>query len=100
MELEFKAEAAAAGDAELFIHLDVDGLAALLRAVEAAMSTGHGYLRPGAGRTTIVSSGSPGAFGKVTVTFDHGAGPSDDSGPIRKPKPDPTPRTAIPAMQG
>lgn len=99
MELEFTSDAAA-DDAELFIHLDIDGLAALLRAVEAAMSTGHGYLRPRGSGAMIVSSKSPGAFGKVTVTFAHSAGPSDDIGPAGKPVPDPVPRADMPAMQG
>ncbi|HEX8482103.1 MAG TPA: hypothetical protein VF650_09390 [Allosphingosinicella sp.] len=75
MELEFKADGPA-DEPELFIHLDIDGLAALLRAIEAAMRTGHGQLSSdafGAGGT-IVGSGSPGAFKKVTVTFDHPAG--------------------------
>jgi hypothetical protein len=99
MELEFTAESAAADD-ELFIHLDLDGLAALLRAVEAAMSTGHGYLKPRSGSATVVSNKSPGAFGKVTVTFAHSAGPWDDRGPVCKPTPDPVPRTRVPALQG
>jgi hypothetical protein len=99
MELEFTSDTAA-DDAELFIHLDIDGLAALLRAVEAAMSTGHGYLTPRGGSAMIVSSRSPGAFGKVTVTFAHSAGPSDDRGPAAKPAPDPVPRTGLLALQG
>lgn len=75
MELEFTADRAVE-DAELFIHLDIDGLAALLKAIEGAMRTGHGELTSEAyGESgTIVSSGSPGAFKKVTVTFDRPAG--------------------------
>jgi hypothetical protein len=100
MEPEFTADAAAADDSELFIHLDIDGLAALLRAVEAAMSTGRGSLRPRAGSAMIVSNRPPGAFGKVTVTFAQSAGPSDDGDPAGKPAPDPASRTGVPAMQG
>jgi hypothetical protein len=71
MELEFTA-GSTADEPELFIHLDIDGLAALLKAIEAAMRTGRGELSsdaygPGG---TIVASGAPDAFGKVTVTFD------------------------------
>jgi hypothetical protein len=59
------------GDDELFIHLDLDGLAALLRAVEAALATGRGYLtcESAGGRGIAVSSGSSKAFDLVTVTF-------------------------------
>lgn len=99
MKLEFTADSSADDDAELFIHLDIDGLAALLRAVEAAMSTGRGSLRPRAGSAMIVSSKPPGAFGKVTVTFAQSAGPSDDSDPAGKPTPDPARRSRIPATQ-
>ncbi|HYG47792.1 MAG TPA: hypothetical protein VD846_07600 [Allosphingosinicella sp.] len=97
MEPEFTAGKAAA-DAELFIHLDMDGLAALLRAVEAAMATGRGHLTPRSGSAVIVGSGGSGAFGRVTVTFAHSAGPSHDRGPISKPTPDPVPRSRVPAM--
>ena len=59
------------GDDELFIHLDLDGLAALLRAVEAALATGRGHVTSDcAGGTGVaVSSGSKRAFDRVTVTF-------------------------------
>jgi hypothetical protein len=33
----------------LVIHLDLGGLAALMKAVEAAMATGRGRLEPGSG---------------------------------------------------
>ena len=99
MELEFTADRAESGG-ELFIHLDIDGLAALLGAVEAAMSTGRGALRPHGGSATSLSRGSSGAFGKVTVTFARSDGPSGDSGPLGKPRPDPVPRLEVPAIQG
>ena len=59
------------GDDELFIHLDLDGLAALLRAVEAALATGRGHLtcESAGGRGISVGSGSSKAFDLVTVTF-------------------------------
>jgi hypothetical protein len=59
------------GDDQLFIHLDLDGLAALLRAVEAALATGRGLLtcESAGGRGITVSSGSSQAFDQVTVTF-------------------------------
>ena len=58
------------GDDELFIHLDLDGLAALLRAVEAALATGSGHVtsESAGGKGVCVSSGSR-AFDRVTVTF-------------------------------
>lgn len=60
-----------ADDAELFVHLDLDGLAALLRAVEAALATGRGLLTSDSagGRGISVSSGSSHAFDRVTFTF-------------------------------
>ncbi|HET9640309.1 MAG TPA: hypothetical protein VFP12_13985 [Allosphingosinicella sp.] len=58
-------------DDELFIHLDLDGLAALLRAVEAALATGRGHVTSDSagGKGVSVSSGSSRAFDRVTVTF-------------------------------
>lgn len=58
------------GENELSIHLDLDGLAALLRAVEAALATGRGHLtcESAGGRGIAVKSG-PQAFDLVTVTF-------------------------------
>jgi len=79
MELEFTAEGATA-EAELFIHLDIEGLAALLRAIEAAMSTGRGQLTSSA----CVGGGPSDGFGKVTVTFADRTRPSDDSGPFSR----------------
>ena len=71
MELEFKADPAAESP-ELFIHLDVEGLAALLKAIEAAMRTGHGVLSSDScgPHGAILGTGSPHAFAKVTLTFD------------------------------
>lgn len=59
------------GGEELFIHLDLDGLAALLRAVEAALATGRGHLTcdSAGGRGISASSGSSQVFDLVTVTF-------------------------------
>jgi hypothetical protein len=63
------------GDDELMIHLDLDGLAALLRAVEAALATGRGHLtcESAGGRGIAVGSGSK-AFDLVTVTFSRPRG--------------------------
>jgi hypothetical protein len=59
------------GDNELFVRLDLDGLAALLRAVEAALATGRGHLtsESAGGRGITVSSGSSHAFDLVTFSF-------------------------------
>jgi hypothetical protein len=60
-------------EAELFIHLDIQGLAALLRAVESAMRTVRRQLacEDYGANGTIVGSDSKGPFAKVTVTFDN-----------------------------
>ncbi len=70
MALDIKLEPPG-GDDELFIHIDLDGLAALLRAVEAALATGRGHLtcESAGGRGIAVRSGSSHAFDQVTVTF-------------------------------
>ncbi len=87
---------AAEGDAELFIHLDLNGLAALLGAVQTAMDSGRGQLECGASGVTARSD-SPGAFATVTVTFSR---PSDDREDVPA-RADPTPtrrsRTPEPA---
>jgi len=59
------------GDDELLIHLDLDGLAALLRAVEAALATGRGHLttESAGGKGVAVSTASSHAFDRVTVSF-------------------------------
>jgi hypothetical protein len=62
-----------ASDDELVIHLDLGGLAALMKAVEAAMATGRGRLEPGSG--VIAVSGGTTSFAGVTLTFsDCGGG--------------------------
>jgi hypothetical protein len=79
MELEFTAEGATA-EGELFIHLDIEGLAELLGAIEAAMSTGRGQLTSPA----IAGRGAADGFGKVTVTFADPSLTSDDAGPFSR----------------
>jgi hypothetical protein len=62
-----------ASDDELVIHLDLDGLAALMKAVEAAMATGRGRLEPGSGVIALRSGTA--SFAGVTLTFsDCGGG--------------------------
>jgi hypothetical protein len=61
-------------DDELVIHLDLDGLVALMKATEAAIATGRSRLelRPGSGG---ISAGSGSAsFARVTLTFTDRAG--------------------------
>jgi hypothetical protein len=83
----------AIGESELLIHLDTAGLAALLKAVEAAMVDGQGHLTLGNGGGVIARSRGPSnRFDKVTVTFADSAGPRDDSWRIRRPDPEPEPR--------
>jgi hypothetical protein len=88
-----------AGDSELFIHLDLAGLASLLRAVEAAMTEGRGRMVLLRGSGMTVSSGSSDAFGKVTVTFTDVDGPADDAGRSDLPDPEPLPRRPVLEMQ-
>jgi hypothetical protein len=67
MELQFTADGAAETP-ELFIHLDIDGLAALLRAVQTAMECGRG--RVVCAETGIAARcGASAEFSAVTVTF-------------------------------
>jgi hypothetical protein len=69
MAIAFTSDAAA-GDTELVITLDLEGLQALFKATEAALETGQGDLSPqtcGGGGTT--GGGPAKAFGKVTVKF-------------------------------
>jgi hypothetical protein len=89
---------AAAGEAELFIHLDLDGLAALMKAIEAAMRNGSGHmsLRSGSG-VTAAGSGALHRFENVTVTFAERPGPSDDGG--RTVRPDPEPEVRAPVLE-
>ena len=52
---------------ELFIHLDLDGLVALMKAAEAAIATGRGRLEFGSGGIAVSSGAAP--FARVTLTF-------------------------------
>lgn len=88
------------GGDELLIHLDVAGLAALMKALEAAMADGRAQLslRSRSG----ISAGSKGAsdrFGQVTVTFAGRADPRDDSWRSGRPDPEPEPRLPVLALQ-
>ena len=61
-------------DDELVIHLDLDGLLALMKATEAAIATGRGRLelRPGSGGISAGVGSVP--FAKLTLTFTDRAG--------------------------
>jgi hypothetical protein len=64
----------APGD-ELFIHLDLAGLLALMRATEAAIATGRGRLKLGSASGGIVVSSGAAPFERVTLTYsDPGGG--------------------------
>jgi hypothetical protein len=90
----------ATGDGELLIHLDVAGLAALMKAIEAAMADGRGQLTLRTGGGMIVSrSGSGNRFGQVIVTFADPADPPDDSWRSGRPEPEPEPRLPVLACQ-
>jgi hypothetical protein len=88
----------ATGDGELFIHLDVGGLAALMKAIEAAMTDGRGQLSLRGGGM-VVSSGGSSRFAKVTVTFAGPADPPDDAWRSGRPDPEPEPRLPVLALQ-
>lgn len=87
----------ATGNGELLIHLDVAGLAALMKAVEVAMTDGRGHLTLSSESGMAVSaSGSCDRFGTVTVTFAGPADPPDD--PWRSGRPDPVPEPRRPVL--
>ncbi len=58
---------------ELFIHLDLDGLAALMKGAEVPIATGRGRIELGSGGIAVSSRSEP--FARVTLTFsDPGGG--------------------------
>jgi hypothetical protein len=61
-----------AADDELFIHLDLNGLVALMRATEAAMATGRGRLELRSGGIAVGSGTA--SFARVTLTYSDPAG--------------------------
>lgn len=87
------------GDGELFIDLDIAGLAALMKAIEAAMVDGRGHLTLRSGGGMVVSSASSARFAKVTVTFAGAADPPDDAWRSGRPDPEPEPRLPVLALQ-
>lgn len=90
----------ATGNGELLIHLDVAGLAALMRAVETAMTDGRGHLTLNSeSGLAVCASGSLDRFGKVTVTFAGPADPPDDAWRSGRPDPEPEPRLPVLAVQ-
>lgn len=85
-------------DGELSIHLDLAGLAALLKAVEAAMVDGRGHLTLGEGcGIAVTSSRSPEPFGEVIVKFHHHVGPSGED---EQPYPELHPHEPVLELQG
>ena len=58
---------------ELFIHLDLDGLLALMKAAEAAIATGCGRLELGSGSGITAGTGAA-PFAKVILTFTDAGG--------------------------
>ncbi|MGA9581410.1 MAG: hypothetical protein WBR13_05515 [Allosphingosinicella sp.] len=87
------------GGGELFIDLDIAGLAALMKAIEAAMAEGRGQLTLRSGGGMVVSSGCADRFAKVTVTFAGPADPPDDNWRSSRPDPEPEPRQPVLALQ-
>lgn len=61
-----------ASDDELLIHLDLDGLLALMKAAEAAIATGRGRLELGSGGIAV--TGGSVSFSRVTLTFSDSSG--------------------------
>lgn len=88
------------GGGELLIHLDVTGLAALMKALETAMIDGSGQLilRGGSG-ISVSRRDSPDRFGRATVTFAGPADPPDDCWRSGRPDPQPEPRLPVLALQ-
>ena len=87
------------GGGELFIDLDIAGLAALMKAIEAAMAVGRGHLTLPSDGGMTVRSGSPDPFSKVIVTFARPADPPDDIWRSGRPHPEPEPRLPMLAVQ-
>ncbi|HEX8061711.1 MAG TPA: hypothetical protein VF535_00695 [Allosphingosinicella sp.] len=88
----------AEGGGELLIHLDVAGLAALMKAVQEAMTQGRGQLALSDGSVTVMGPGcSLEQFGRVTVTFEDPADPPDDN--WRSGRPDRQPRHRVLALR-
>jgi len=80
-----------APEKELVMHLDLAGLAALMKALEAAMAEGRGRLSLGGGGISV-RTGTFERFATVTLTFDT----SDDGDPpVRR---DPRPAARTPAL--
>jgi hypothetical protein len=85
---------------KLLIHLDVAGLAALMKAVETAMTDGSGHLSLHHGSGMAVgTSGSPDRFDAVTVTFAGPADPPDDAWRTGRPDPEPEPLLPVLVLQ-
>jgi hypothetical protein len=61
-------------DDELFIHLDLDGLLALMKATEAAIATGRGRIELRSGSGGIAAGSGSASFARVTLTFTDRAG--------------------------
>jgi len=80
---------------ELFVHLDIRGLAALLKAIEAAMVEGSGHLTLASGTGITASSGEANRFAGVTVTYIE----TPDDWRTRRPDPQPLPRTPVLELQ-
>lgn len=87
------------GGGELFIDLDIAGLAALMKAIEAAMAEGRGHLTLRSGDGMVVSSDCSDRFAKVTVTFAGPADRPDGSWRSGRPEPEPEPRRPALALQ-
>ena len=83
-------------ESELFIQLDTGGLAALLKAIEAAMVEGQGSLALDRGAGLVARSRGPSnRFDRLTVIFAGSAGPQDDAWRTGRPDPEPEPRAPL-----
>ena len=80
-----------AGD-ELFIHLNLVGLAALMGTVEEAMARGRGELSLGWGGVTVTGGGLPEKIGNLVLTYVDRPGPGDE-------EPDPQPLRRMPVLE-
>lgn len=87
------------GGGELLIDLDLAGLAALMKAIEAAMAGGRGQLDLGSDGGIKVRSGPSEPYSKLIVTFARPADPPDENWRSRRPEPEPEPRLPILVLQ-
>ena len=80
---------------ELHVRLDIAGLAALMKTIEAAMAGGRGELRLGWSGVVVTGGGPTDGFRSLTVTYTETPGPND-----KDERAGPVPRAPVLESQG